>query len=312
MLDHVDANLDITCDFDGCTKRILPAADSTVSLFTANHMIIVSLSSNYYVEGVVTEITDAKNGIFIISDDDGNTILIRLPKDANGNAYSTWKEGKVVVGDTVKVYGKPAKNSSAPTTQKAKVESGLLTIVKHEHNYSEVTCADDSVCACGSVGTKALGHIDENSNDLCDRCDWNMNLKISFIAVQTDPAANGVLDDAKTSWTWSDDKFDVIIAKGSSTFTLYTTSKTYMQFKKQNTLTVANKNGAAIKTVTIGTTNASQLTNLENALANNNLTFTKDEAALTITIEWNSSENLVITNNSTTTAYVSSVEILYE
>ena len=47
-LGHVDANLDITCDFEGCTKRILPPADSKVSLFTANHMIIVSLSSSYY------------------------------------------------------------------------------------------------------------------------------------------------------------------------------------------------------------------------------------------------------------------------
>lgn len=85
-----------------------------------------------------------------------------------------------------------------------------------------------------------------------------------------------------------------------------------MQFKKQNTFTLINKNGASIKTVTISTTNATQLTNLEKALANNGLTFTKDETALTITIEWNSTNDLTFMNNSTTTVYISGVEIVYE
>ena len=317
VVPHVDTNLDITCDFDGCTKRILPAADSKVSLYTANCMIIVSLNSNYYVEGVITEITDAKNGVFIIEDEAGDSILIRLPKNADGVAYSSWTDKKVVVGDTVQVYGKPAKNSSAPTTEKAKVEGGLLTVLKHEHKFSEATCTEDSVCGCLAVGEKALGHINENGDNLCDRCQWNLNLKISNIVVATDPTlANGVQTpgaDGKTvAWTWEDDNFSVVIAKGASTYTVYTSAKAYMQFKKLNTLTVNNKNGATIKEVTISTTNTTQLKNLENALANNNLTFTKDEAKLTITIEWNSTENLVITNNGTTTAYVSGVEIIYE
>jgi hypothetical protein len=85
-----------------------------------------------------------------------------------------------------------------------------------------------------------------------------------------------------------------------------------MQLKKQNTFTLVNKNGASIKTVTLFTTNATQLTNLENALANNNVTFTKDADALSITIEWNSTENLTLTNNSSTTAYISGVEVIYE
>ena len=58
----------------------------------------------------------------VFGDDEGNTILIRLPKNADGKAYSTWTEGKVVVGDTIRVYGKPTKNTGSPATQKAKVE----------------------------------------------------------------------------------------------------------------------------------------------------------------------------------------------
>ena len=317
VVPHVDTNLDITCDFEGCTKRILPAANSKVSLFTANHMIIVSLSSSYYVEGVVTEVTDAKNGGFVITDEAGDTLFVRLPKDADGNAYSAWKANKVVLGDTIQLYGKPVRNSSAPTTVKVKVESGVLTILKHEHNFSAPTCTEDGVCGCLAVGEKALGHSNENGDNFCDRCNWNLNWKISNIVIATDPTlANGVQttgsDGKATAWTWSDDNFNAIIAKGTSTVTLYTTAKAYMQLKKQNTFTLENKNGAAIKTITLSVTSTSYLTNLETVLKNAGLTITKNEAALSITIEWNSTENFTFSNTSASTIYINGAEIVYE
>ena len=312
VVNHVDANLDITCDFDGCTKRILPAADSKVSLFTANHMIIVSLSSNYYVEGVVTEITDNNNGIFIITDDDGYQILIRLPKNADGVAYSSWTVGKVVVGDTVSVYGKPTKNSSAPTSQKAKVEGGKLTILNHTHVFSEATCTEPAKCACLAIGTAALGHIDENNDDACDRCTWNMKLTSTSIVVCTDTTlSNGVLDSTETYWTWSSENFDVIIAKGTSTFTIYKTAKTYMQLKKQNTLTVDNKNGLKIHSVTISATNANQLANLQKAIGTQ-YSYETNNDKLSITIILDTTEDFVLVNQSTTTAYINNVEVVFE
>jgi hypothetical protein len=273
-------------------------------------MIIVSLNSNYYVEGTITEITDAKNGIFIIADEDGNSILVRLPKNADGVAYSSWTDLKVVVGDKVQVYGKPSKNSSTPTTEKAKIESGVLTVLEHKHNFSEPTCTEAAVCACLAVNAPALGHTDADSNNLCDRCQWNMKLVVTNIAIRTDAEGNGVFADDQTSWTWGNDNFDVVIAKGTSTFTLYKTAKAYMQLKKLNTLTVVNKNNATISTITIGTTNSTQLANLQAALAG--ITFTTDADALTVTIEWNSAENFTFENKGTTTAYISSVEIAYE
>lgn len=57
---------------------------------------------------------------------------------------------------------------------------------------------------------------------------------------------------------------------------------------------------------------ATQLNNLEKALASNGLTFTKNTEDLTITIEWNSTNDLVINHNGTTTAYVTCVEVVYE
>ncbi len=317
MLPHIDTNLDITCDYEGCTTRILPEGDTKISLFTANHMIIISLTKSYYMEGVITEITDAKNGVFIIEDEAGDSILIRLPKNADNVSYSGWTDKKVVVGDTVQIYGKPSRNSSTPTTEAAKVESGVLTILKHEHNFSEATCTDAAVCGCLAVGDAALGHSNENGDNLCDRCEWNLNWKISNIVIATDPAlANGVQtqgsDGKAIAWTWSDDNFDAVIAKGTSTVTLYTTAKAYMQLKKQNTFTLTNKNDKSIKTITLSVTTTTYLTNLETVLKNAGLTVTKDEAALTITIEWNSTEDFTFSNTSASTIYISGAEIIYE
>jgi hypothetical protein len=275
-------------------------------------MIIVSLSSSYYMEGVVMEITDPKNGVFIISDDKGDTILVRLPKDAEGKTYANWTEGKVVVGDTVRIYGKPSRNSSAPTTQQAKVEGGLLTVLNHEHKYGEATCTENGVCGCGVVGITALGHTDENGNGACDRCEWDMNLKVEDIAIGTNVEKyNGVLDEAKTKWQWTGEKFMAEIAKGTSTVTLYTTAKDYMQLKKQNTFTLTNKTGVTIDHVIIRTTNATQFGNLQKAIGTQ-FEFTADAENFTVTIKLNTTGDFTFTNVSTTTAYISGIEIVYE
>ncbi len=315
VAEHIDANLDITCDFDGCTHRILPAADSKISLFTANHMIIVSLSSSYYVEGVVTEVIDSKNGIFVIKDEEENTILIRLPKNAEGNLYSSWTENKLVLGDKVQVYGKPSRNTGSPNTQTAKIESGILTVLEHTHAaVGDKVCTKPTLCGCGYQMAEATGHVDADENDLCDNCNWNMNLTSTQIAIGTDSKYNGVTtngDDGKALyWTWSNDNFDAVIHKGQSTFTLYTNAKDYMQLKKLNTLTVSGKNGELIKSITIFTTNATQLTNLKGAIGSAYV-YTENAESFSLTIELDSVAEFVISHVGSTTVYISGVEIVY-
>ena len=312
LADHIDTNLDITCDFEGCTKRILPPADSEISLFTAKHMIIVSLSSSYYLKGVVTKMYDAKSGIFAITDEVGDSILVRLPKNAEGTAYASWAT-KVVIGDTIQMYGKPTRNTSTSTySEEAKVESGILTVLKHEHKYSVATCTEPETCECLATRSPALGHADENADNACDRCQWNMKLVVNNIVISTDPAiTNGVLAADQTNWTWGNDNFDVIIAKGKSTFTIYKTAKAYMQLKKQNTLTVNNKNGAKIHSITISVTNATQLKNLTDGIASQ-FEYTKDEEKLTVTIILDSTENFVLENQGPNTVQINGVEVAYE
>ena len=138
-----------------------------------------------------------------------------------------------------------------------------------------------------------------------------MNFKVEDIAIATDPSAGGVLDEAKTCWTWSGENFDAKISKGTSTYTLYTSAKAYMQLKKQNTFTLVNKNGATIDHVVIRTTNAIQLNNLQKAIGTQ-YEFTVDTDALTVTIKLGSNGDVTFSNVSTTTAYISGIEVVYE
>lgn len=319
-LGHVDADLDVECDREGCTSKVAPPAESKLSVYTANCLgSKLSTSSQYYVEGVIVEVLDAKNGIFLLSDGTEETFYFRLPKNAAGTSYSSWTDVKAVVGDKVQIYGKINKytTSSAPNGQYyPAIQGGLLTILEHTHNFSNPTCTEDGVCGCLAVGETALGHADTDKNGLCDRCEWNMNNAISDIVIATNPdLANGVVtngDDGKALyWTWSDDEFDVVIHKGTSTFTLYTSSKAYMQLKQNNTLTVVSKNGVKIVSITIYASSDTQLTNLKNAIGTA-YNFTEDAENLCVTIAWNSTEEFVLSNCNKTTAQVAGVEVIYE
>jgi hypothetical protein len=139
-----------------------------------------------------------------------------------------------------------------------------------------------------------------------------MKLVVNNIVISTDPKiTNGVLADDLSHWTWSNENFDVVIAKGTSTYTLYKTAKAYMQLKTGNTLTVENKTGAKIHSVTIFATNATQLNNLKAAIGTQ-FEYTEDADALSVTIVVDSAENFTFGSVGKTTAYVSGVEVAYE
>ena len=248
---HIDENLDITCDYEGCSKRILPAADSKVSLFTANHMIIVSLSSNYYVEGVVTEVTDAKNGIFVITDEAGDTILVRLPKNADGVSYASWTVNKVIVGDTVQVYGKPTKNTGTPTAQAAKVEGGVLTVLKHEHTFSEATCTNVSTCLCGATTGEKLDH--NYIDGICSSCGFVKGAIVANKTMTELIAANGWTSSTTKQSFKLDDVVSVKINGGSNTGKAYNGNhiRIYATDSPAGTITISVAEGYELVSIKI-------------------------------------------------------------
>ena len=111
-------------------------------------------------------------------------------------------------------------------------------------------CIVDTVAYCENAATLAQG---------IDRLELILRQELELDVIRTDLSSdlscrrftvtrkdNGVLDAEQTKWTWSNDSFDVIISKGSSSYTLYKTAKAYMQLKKQNTFTLINTSGAMI------------------------------------------------------------------
>lgn len=91
---------------------------------------------------------------------------------------------------------------------------------------------------------------------------------------------------------------------------LYTSAKAYVQFKAKNILTVHSKNGAVMSEIVLYAYNSTQFTNLKNVLTAQGVPFTEDDQVLSLTIAWNSAEDFVL-NNSTSTAYIAAVEVVY-
>ena len=318
-LGHVDANLDVDCDREGCTGKVAPAADTLLSNFTANNLgSKLSTSGSYYVEGVIVEVLDQKNGIFLVDDGTGETFYFRLPKNAEGVAHSSW-EIKLTLGDKVKLYGKINKftSSSAPNGQYWPAMQGPVVTILEQHDHvapENAPCTKDRYCVCGQLVAEAPGHIDADNNAFCDNCNWDMNLVEVYIAIGTDPKYNGVVtngDDGKALyWTWTAENFDAIIHKGTSSYTLYTSAKDYMQLKKLNTLTIVNKEDATVKYVVIHVANETQFKYLKDAIASQ-YEYTDDIDNFTVTIQLNSTEDFVLVNNGANTAQITGVSIVY-
>ncbi len=312
VVDHVDIDVDTACDFEGCHEIVIPAPDTTISIAVANKLAAFSVTANYYVEGIISEIVNARIGIFVISDGAGNTLLVRLPKNESGAAYSSWTEGKITLGDTIRIYGKPTQNTETPTEQATKIGGGVLTVLSHEHSFLAADCLREEACGCGVVNAAALGHVDEAegvADGICDRCGHSVTLTSEYINIATN--VNGVLDRENLKWTWSGSVFDVEIANGESLAEFYTTSKEFMLFNSQNVFIVRNTTGAVIKEVVIYTTNLTQLTNLVNAMAYQDLTFVRDDARLCVTVSFDANSDFSFVNEGITTAYISGVDIIY-
>ena len=309
VLDHVDANLDITCDFDGCTKRILPEGDTKISLFTANHMVIISLSSNYYVEGTVTSVEDARNGKFVITDEAGDTILIYLPVDENGITHANWVS-KILVGDVVRVYGKPVGTAGLNTDQTAAVKSGVLTfITKHPHVFGEPTCLLPGYCACGQDGPVALGHIDETGDDLCDRCEFNLKLDIETISTKyNDVKGTDKADTTNGVVTFDGVNFTATFAK--DTATLNTNGTDHMRLNKGNKLTVTSNNGKNIVGITLVAVSSSYVDELELYCQALGYEYTVDGNEVTFYVD--TCTSLELANTSTKAQRIAAVKVIYE
>ena len=295
---------DIICDHEGCTQKIGPKADSTLSLTVANAMKDLSVSASYYVEGeVIEEGYDSKNGIFNIKDEKGVTFYLRIVKDADGLGHSQWAQ-KIVVGDYIKAYGKITKFTSV-TPNIAHMQGAVVTILNHEHVYGAATCTEGPTCLCGHVNGEPNGHTSLDGDRICDVCSFDMDAKVSELKLFNETA----LATGSTTATWENDYFTATVAKGTGS-NIYVSANDHMRLYKNNTISIGSKNGEKIQKITILTSSTTYAGHWNTIFTSAGYTPVVDGNNVTITVD--SAEELFFTNTTTSTTRLSGIEFIYK
>ena len=316
-LGHIDENLDIDCDREGCTGKVAPKADSLLGLATANALgsklgtdrkyYVVGKIVRYYTEG------DVKNGIFWITDENGVELLIRMPKNEIGELHSTWKF-RLLVGDTIKIYGKVGKftTASAPKGYYPCVEGGILVeiISKHTCDFTTTpaTCFEPAYCMCLASYGNALGHTDENCDSLCDRCTLPTDTVREVIKTHYDSIKDTAnFDTTKGTATWKGTEFNVVVDKGTSS--LNTNGTNHYRVQNNNNLTVSATNGKKIVALTFVSSGSTYVDELELFLQSAGYTFTTEGNNVTIKLE--GVDSVTLANTSNKVARIAEIYLFY-
>jgi len=312
-LGHIDENLDLKCDRTGCTASVAPKADTTLSLTTANLLgSKLSTSNKYYVEGKIVRYYtegDVKNGIFWIADENGVEFLIRMPKNEAGSVHSSW-DFRLVIGDTIKVYGTINKFTSSSTSIPS-MQSGLFVeyISKHTCDFTTTpaTCFEPAYCDCLASHGTPNAHVDADTDNLCDNCGLNANTTLSKISTRfKDIKETEAYDATAGTATFVGADFTAVFAKGTAT--LNTNGTDHMRLQKGNTLTISANNGKKISAITFTAVGASYVDEMEAILTAAGITFVTDGLNTTITVD---NLDTFTLNNTTKIARIAAIYVSY-
>ena len=312
-LGHIDENLDLKCDRAGCTASVAPKADTTLSLTTANLLgSKLSTSNKYYVEGKIVRYYtegDVKNGIFYIADENGVEFLIRMPKNEAGSVHSAW-DFRLVIGDTIKVYGTINKFSSSSGSIPA-MQSGLFVeyISKHTCDFTTTpaTCFEPAYCDCLASHGTPNAHVDADTDNLCDNCGLNANTTLSKISTRfKDIKETDAYDTTAGTAMFVGADFTAVFAKGTAT--LNTNGTDHMRLQKGNTLTISANNGKKISSITFTAVGASYVDEMEAILTAAGITFVTDGLNTTITVD---NLDTFTLNNTAKVARIAAIYVSY-
>ncbi len=128
-------------------------------------------------DGTVITLTATVESIYQAYNSSYNNISVYLT-DASGASIIAFRlTGNVHIGDLITVTGTITTYEVTGVKQFAQ---GCTFEMVEEHNCAEyateATCTMGSACSsCGEAVSDALGHADEDGDDLCDRCELNLN-----------------------------------------------------------------------------------------------------------------------------------------
>ena len=215
------------------------------------------------ISGTVTE-TQNSGTSFVITDGT-NSILVYKPTTM---AYP---------GDVVTVVG--TLGSYQGTKQIAQGATATITTA-HTCTYGEATCTEPATCtSCGAIqtGSVALGHIDENQDNICDRTDCLADLTKATISF-ADRTNRTVYTTEQQVWV--QDGITVTNDKAASTSNVGDYAGP-ARFYKSSSLTIAGSGNMSKIVVTCGS--ADYATALQGSIAADaNYTVTVNGSNVTI------------------------------
>lgn len=128
----------------------------------------------YLIKGTITEIKNAEYGNLYIADDAGNSIYVYGMYNADGTVRFDKMDPQPKVGDVVTLMSIIGQYNDTPQLKNAWVVDLVAFIC--EHNWTAATCTAPKTCSvCGATEGEALGHVDENTDNKCDRCEFDMS-----------------------------------------------------------------------------------------------------------------------------------------
>ena len=175
VVDHVDADGNFRCDFDGCTVKFVPEANSVLTIEQA--IMLGELYAHntftpgkYYVTGTIKSIANATYGNMYLTDGENSLYVYGVYAIDGGDKYGEFAV-KPAVGDEITVWGVIGYYST-----QAQLKSGWI-----QHDYEAVVtepgCTTDGYTThtckwCGDSYTdtevEANGH--NYVDGVCDVC----------------------------------------------------------------------------------------------------------------------------------------------
>ena len=310
---HVDNNTDFVCDYDNCNEKIIPAADSVLTIEQAIALGKLYASNSYtsgkyYVTVTISEVYQTTYGNMKAKAADGTVFTVYGTYSADGSVRYDALSYKPVVGDTITVYGIIGSYNNAP-----QMKNGWITDIVHEcdfsvaascekgvscaicgavqegsealgHSFSEATCTDAAKCAtCGKVDGEAPGH--NYVDGVCTVCGHeDGGAEIVYETERFDIAANkGALSDKTISW--SSDNFNFLGEQASSSNAIRTSDSDHFRMYQGSKFTISGKDGQKIQSMVVKCTSSDYATALANSLTTAGVTAVADGTSVTFTAD---------------------------
>ena len=224
---------DFICDNADCTKVVLPAADSVLTLDQANALGVLLngeyTTDKYYIIAIIKDVYSTNYGNMYVKNDSGVEFTVYGTYSADGTVQYKDLATKPVAGDTVKIYGIIGSYNGA-----AQMKNGwIVEHIAHGDNHNYV----DGVCTvCGAA--KPI----EGATTL--------NIVMSDVA-----AANSWADATKYTSFAADSNVTVSVTGGGNTGKYYNNGSNWRIYQNESpTITIAAANSKTIKTVKISYT----------------------------------------------------------